>query len=91
MQNRIKIKLTIEERDLITNKTFADPVLLEPLKKGQVEDDLITVYYPPQHLEELLGFIAAAANHTGDKILEKVLDSLYDKLADILDAYYESE
>jgi predicted nucleotidyltransferase component of viral defense system len=84
-------KLTAEERDLIINETFTDPVLLEPLEKGQVKDDLITVYYAPQDFEELLGFIAAEANHTEDKDLEEVLDSLHDKLTDILDAYEESE
>lgn len=91
MENRIKIKLTTEERALIINKTFADPGLLEPLEKGQVKDDLITVYYAPLDLEELLGFIAAEANHTEDKVLEETLDSLHDKLEDILDAYEESE
>ena len=59
MEKGIKINLTTEERALIINETFADPVLLEPLEKGQVKDDLITVYYAPQDLEELLGFIAA--------------------------------
>jgi hypothetical protein len=38
-----------------------------------------------------LGFIAAEANHTEDKVLEEAFDSLYDKLADILDAHEESE
>ena len=91
MEKGIKINLTTEERGLIINETFADLVLLEPLEKGQVKDDLITVYYAPQDLEELLGFIAAEANHTEDKVLEEALDSLHDKLEDILDAYDESE
>ena len=52
---------------------------------------MITVYYSPENLEELLGFIAAEANHKEDKNLGAALDSLHDKLADILDAYEEPE
>ena len=56
-----------------------------------VHGDMITVYYSPQDLEELLGFIAAEANHTKNKVLEADLDSLYDKLEEILEEYADTE
>jgi phage major head subunit gpT-like protein len=90
MKKRIEIKLTSKERDLIVNKTFAGSDLIEPLERAQIEDDLVTVYYSPQDLEGLLGFIAAEANHANDEVLEAELDSLSDRLEDIL-ADYEEE
>jgi hypothetical protein len=89
--NIIEINLTTQERDLIVNNTFADPALIEPLEERPAKDNMITVYYSPENLEELLGFIAAEANHKEDKNLGAALDSLHDKLADILDAYEEPE
>jgi hypothetical protein len=62
-----------------------------PLEEKPVHGDMITVYYSPQDLEELLGFIAAEANHTKDKALEADLDCLYDKLEEILEEYAELE
>lgn len=91
MADKIKISLTSQERDLIINETFASPYLMEPLEMAQIEDDSITVYYSPQDLEELLGFIAAEANHTDNEALEAELGSLYDRLEDILDDYEEQE
>lgn len=91
MGNIIEINLTTQERDLIVKKTFADPALIESLEERPAKDNMITVYYSPEDLEELLGFVAAEANHTEDKNLGAALDSLHDKLADILDAYEEPE
>ena len=91
MENRIKINLTTKERDLIVNETFAAPPLTEPFEEGKVQDDMIAVYYSLQDLEELLGFIAAEANHTKNKTLEADLDSLYDKLEEVLEEYVDTE
>lgn len=91
MTDKIKISLTLQERDLIINETFADTDLIEPLERARIEDDSITVYYSPQALEELLGFIAAEANHADDEVLEAELGSLHDRLEDILDDYEEQE
>jgi hypothetical protein len=91
MEKRMKVDLTTEERDLIVDKTFAGPPLTDPLEKKLVHGDMITVYYSPQDLEELLGFIAAEANHTKNKTLEVDLDCLYDKLEDILEKDAETE
>ena len=87
MTEKIKISLTLQERDLIINETFADTNLIEPLERARIEYDSITVYYSPQDLEELLGFIAAEANHADDEVLEAGLGSLHDRLEDILDDY----
>ncbi len=84
---RIDIKFTIEERDLIVNQTFAVDDLTERLHKAKVEGKYITVSYTLDEIEDLAGFIAAEANHAEDKKLEKKLDALYDKISDIEDKY----
>ena len=84
---RINIKFTIEERDLIVNQTFAGDDLTERLYEAKAEGKLIKVSYTLDELEDLAGFIAAEANHAEDKKLEKKLDALYDKISDIEDNY----
>ena len=82
---RIDIKFTIDERELIVNQTFAGDDLTERLHKAKVEGNYIKVSYTLNEIEDLAGFIAAEANHAEDKKLEKKLDALYDKLSDIED------
>ena len=84
---RIDIKLTIEERDLILNQTFAGDDLTERLNEAMADGKQIKVTYTLDELEDLAGFIAAEANHAEDKKLEKKLDALYDKISDIENNY----
>jgi benzoyl-CoA reductase/2-hydroxyglutaryl-CoA dehydratase subunit BcrC/BadD/HgdB len=42
-------------------------------------------------LDELIGFVAAEANHTADKKLEKALDRVFDKVDKLLARYTEIE
>jgi hypothetical protein len=84
---RINIKFTIEERDLIVNHTFAGDDLTERLHEAKAEGKHIKVAYTMGELEDLAGFIAAEANHAEDKKLEKRLDALYDRISDIEDKY----
>jgi len=84
---RIKIKFTVEERDLIVNQTFAGDDLTERLHKAKPEGKHIKVLYTLGELEDLAGFIAAEANHAEDKRLEKRLDALYEKVSDIEGIY----
>ena len=85
--DRINIKFTIDERNLIVNQTFAGDDLTERLLEAKTEGKYIKVAYTFSELEELAGFIAAEANHTEDKKLEKQLDALYDKISDIENKY----
>ena len=85
--DRINIKFTIDERNLIVNQTFAGDDLTERLLEAKTEGKYIKVAYTLGELEELAGFIAAEANHAEDKKLEKQLDALYDKISDIENKY----
>ena len=80
----IDIWLTPAERELILNHTLADDDLVARLRGAkQVEHGKIVVKYTPDELNELLEFIAAEANHTEDRGLERRLDNLYDRLEGI--------
>ena len=84
---RIKIKLTIEERDLIISHTFADDFLTQRLRDAETNEKQIKVTFTLEELDDLAGFIAAEANHSEDKKLVKKLDDLYDKISEIEDKY----
>jgi len=43
--------------------------------------------YSIHDLDDLIGFVAAEANHADDKKIEKKLDKLYDKLNSVLEKY----
>ena len=79
-EDTVVIELTLQERDLIIDHIFVSDALLSPLKLAIVEGNNIKFKYTLEDLNELLGFIAAEANHTENKKLQKQLDDLYDKL-----------
>ncbi|OQX63371.1 MAG: hypothetical protein B5M56_03445 [Desulfococcus sp. 4484_241] len=81
---KIEIKFTPQERDLIVDHPFADLELTKALKIAQVRGKYLIARYSIDELDDLLGFIAAVANHTEDKQLEKKFDRLYEKLDRIL-------
>ena len=85
--NEIEIKFTPQERDLIIGHTFADPGLTKRLKIAEIKGKHLIAKYSIHDLDDLLGFIAAEANHTVDKKLEKKLDKLFDKLTRIIEKY----
>jgi hypothetical protein len=83
--NEVVIKFTPEERDLIIDHTFAGPDLTKRLQIAEIKGKHLITKYSTYDLEELIGFIAAEANHTDDKKIGKKLDRLFERLSDILD------
>ncbi len=86
--SKLPVKLTLRERDLIRNKTFYDP---DFASSAVVEGKDITLELSLDDIEEIQGYIAAEANHTENKKLQKELDLLFDKLQVYLDTYDEQE
>ena len=87
----IPVRLHVEERDLILNETLTGPDLTARLKTAKPVSDAIIVYYGSAELDDLIGYIAAQANHTSRKKLRDDLDALCDSLEDLLDAYMDLE
>jgi hypothetical protein len=81
---KLPVKLTLRERDLIRDETFCEP---DFAKFSVVEGKGITVNMSLDDIEEVQGYIAAEANHTGNRKLQKELDRLFGKLQVYLDTY----
>ncbi|MDH3472586.1 MAG: hypothetical protein OEM59_02745 [Rhodospirillales bacterium] len=86
---KVPVVLSAEERRLIVDHTFAGPDLTSPLETATVSGTQFTVRYTLDDLEELLGYIAAEANHTPDRKLRGRLDRLYDRLQTIEASYVD--
>jgi hypothetical protein len=85
---QIEIKFTEQERELIIDHTFAGSDLTNNLKISEIKGKHLIAKYTIYDLDELIGFIAAEANHTEDKKLEKKLDKLFERLSRILESEY---
>jgi len=83
----IDVPFTIRERTLILDHAFADPSLTDPLAAADQKDDQLRVPFTLYDIEELCGFIAAAANHTADRKLRRDLQKLFVRLSDLMDGY----
>ena len=89
--NEIEIKFTPQERDLIIDHTFTGPDLTKRLQIAEIKGTRLIVKYSTYDLDELIGFIAAEANHTDDKKIEKKLDRLFERLTRILEKKIENQ
>ena len=87
----IEIKFTPQERDLIIDETFAGPDLTQRLKIAEIKGKHLIVKYSTYDLDDLIGFIAAEANHTEDKKIGKKLDRLFERLSRILEKEIENQ
>ncbi|MGB6866228.1 MAG: hypothetical protein WBE11_11100 [Candidatus Aminicenantaceae bacterium] len=85
----IPLRLHVEERDLIVNETLAGPDLTDRLESAKQVIDSVVVYYSSEELENLIGYVAAEANHNPDRKMQEALDALYDSLDALLDFYMD--
>jgi hypothetical protein len=81
---KLPVKLTLRERDLIRDATFCDP---DFAKFAVVQGKGIKVDMSLDDIEEIQGYVAAEANHTEDKKLQKEFDRVFGKLQVFLDTY----
>lgn len=86
--SKLPVKLTLRERDLIRDELFCAPDLI---KFAVVDGKGIEVDLSLDDIEEIQGYVAAEANHTENKKLEKELDRLFDKLQVYLDTYDDQD
>lgn len=79
--------ISLEERRLFVEHTFADPDLTDRLLISEIRDGELRVGYTLSELDELQEFVAAEFNHTRDAALRGKLDTLYHKLQATEDRY----
>jgi len=63
------------------------PEVTGPLQMAVVKGRKLVVKLTLDDLEEIIGYIAAEANHTDDKKLQKELDHLYERLQSTMESY----
>ena len=85
---KLPVTLTRRERDIIHDQTSCDP---NYTRLAVVDGKGIKVDLSLDEIEDIQGYIAAEANHTKNKKLEKELDRLFDKLQVYLDTYDDQD
>jgi hypothetical protein len=81
---KLPVMLTLRERDFIQEETFCDPGFA---KCAVAESTGIRVELSLDEIEDIQGYVAAAANHTKNSKRRKELDRLFDKFQVFLDTY----
>jgi hypothetical protein len=76
---KITVRITTRDRDLLLEHTLGDPEYAERLRPAPTGKGLVGEY-TLDDLEDILGYVAAEANHTDNKKLRRELDAFYDRL-----------
>jgi hypothetical protein len=84
---KIPLKLSNRECKLILEHTFADDDLTAPLRVAPASGKISVYSFTLDDLEDLMGHVAAEANHAKDKKLQKELDRLFERMEEVLNSY----
>lgn len=88
---RVPLKLSKRQRELILKRTFTDDELTAPLHVAHVSNKASVCSFTLDDLEELMGYVAAEAHHTKDKNLQKELDRLFEQMEEVLNSYADED
>jgi hypothetical protein len=83
----VPLELNERERDLILSHTFADESLTNRLRVVPKKSERPFFRFTLDDLDELVGFLAAKANHAPNKILREQLHELCDRIEATLNKY----
>ncbi len=87
---KVPLTLSPRERALILENTLADDELTAALR-GMPASKASVYSFTLDDLEELMGYVAAEANHAKDKKLQKELDRLFARMEDVLQSYTDED
>jgi len=88
---RVPLKLSNRQRELILKHTFADDELTAPLHVTPVSNKASVYSFTLDDLEELMGYVAAEANHTKFTNLREELDRLFERMEEVLNSYTDED
>jgi len=88
---KVPLTLNPRERELILEHTFADDELTAPLRIAPASDKASVYSFTLDDLEQLMGYVAAEANHAKDKKLQKELDRLFERIETVLGSYTDED
>lgn len=86
---RVPITLSPRERQLMLSFIIPPPEIEDKLRACAEGAGPVAFGVTLGELEEILGYVAAEANHADTRKLEEELDGLYDRLTEVLDSYAE--
>lgn len=82
------IQFTLQDRDLILDLYTVDPDMERRFRLAAVHGKGIVVQLSAYDLDELLGEIAAVANHEENARQQKKLDALFHRVSDKLERHF---
>jgi len=84
---RLAVKLSAGERDVTVEKAFLDPEIATQLRHTAATGSTLVVNLNLDDIDDLLGCVAAEANHCDDGKARRVLHAVCDRLSRILDQF----
>ena len=87
----VPVELNERERDLIISHTFADESLTHRLRVVPQPGQRPVFHFTLDELDELVGDVAAEANHAKNKVLQEQLDQLYERIEAVLSKYTDTD
>jgi len=87
----VPLELNQRERDLIISHTFADKSLTDRLQIAPQPGQRSVFRFTLDELDELVGDVAAEANHAKNKVLQEQLDQLCDRIEGVLSRYTDAD
>ena len=88
---RVAFRLTRQERDLIVERTSVDAEIEERLRNARSSGTDLIVDLTLDDVDDLAGHVAAEANHCSEARVRRVLDALYDRLANLEDTLADED
>ena len=88
---KVLLKLSHRERELILEHTFADDELTASMRITPASNKASVYSFTLDDLEELSGYVGAEANHAKDKKLQRELDRLFERMQAVLESYTDED
>lgn len=87
----VPLELDQRERDLIISHTFAHESLTGRLRAVPLSGQRPVFHFTLDELDELVGDVAAEANHAKNKVLQEQLDQLCERIEAVLSKYTDAD
>ena len=88
---RVEVCFSTKERDFILEHTLVDGEVTRLLRLAEIRNGKILARLTLDDLDEIIGHVAAEANHATNKQLEKELRALFARLQDELQSYDDGQ
>jgi hypothetical protein len=87
----VSVTFSDRERVLVLEHTLAGPDVTDSLETARGVDGRFSVQYTLEDLDELLGYIAAEANHSKSTKLQRELDALHERLQGVMESFDDGQ